>query len=197
MTNEVKQAATFVRRKINWFSVTKNQSDVNAALAKLRRGIGRTPGSMPEIWEWTLDGLPEGFQSEDGIPTKEEWAVHTALTLYALHQQGKDPLSKSMDRTGMTLGRAVRALIEGSEDEKRIKRRFDALATSSGIEEFSYHLRGMVQLLKGKDIQIDYSQLTEDLFWFQIPEKRDSLRLTWGQDYYSSKSRKERANEEQ
>ena len=196
MTNEAKQVSAFIRQKIAWFSESTNQADVKAALAKLRCGIGKTPGSMPEIWEWTLDGLPEAFQSKDGFPTKEEWAVHTALTLFALHQQGKDLESNSMDSDEMTLGRAVYALAEIQGDETRIKRRFNVVATSNGIEEFSYHLRGIVQLLKGKDIPLDYSQLVMDLFRFQNPEERDSLRLKWGQDYYSSKLRKEKANEE-
>ena len=196
MTNEAKQAAAFVKRKIGWFSEAKHESGVGAALAKLRRGIGRPPGSMPEIWELTIDGLPESLQSHDGIPTKGEWAVHTALTLYALHQQGKDVASESMNREGTPLGRAIRSLVETEDDEPRVKRRFDAAATASSMEEFSYHLRGLVQLLKAKKVPLDYSRLTEELYWFQIPEKRDQVRLKWGQDFYYIKTGKEEENEE-
>ena len=199
MTNEAKQASAFVKRKIVWISESKNDSGISATLAKFRRGIGKPPGSMPEIWELTFDGLPEELLSKDGIPTKGEWAVYTALTLYALHQQGKNPSNENMNKEGATLGRAVRALVkrENDEDEVRIKRRFDAAATSSSIEEISHHLRGLVQLLKSENIPMDYSRITEDLYWFQIPEMRDRVRLRSGQDFYSSKYGKEKENEEQ
>lgn len=32
-----------------------------AMLAQLRHGIAREPGSLPEIWSITLDGIPEEF----------------------------------------------------------------------------------------------------------------------------------------
>ena len=196
MVNEATQVAAFVRRRISWFSESNNESFASAALAKLRRGIGKSPGAIPEIWDLTLDGLPEAFLSRDGIPTKGEWAIHTALTLYALHQQGKNPNYEIMNRDGVKLGNAVRALVKSDEDETRVKRRFDAVATSNSFEELTHHLRGLVQLLKVGGIPLDYSNLSEDLYFFQVPERRDSVRLKWGQDYYSSKSRKEEENDE-
>ena len=195
MTNEAKQAATYVRRKIAWLSESSNESSTSAALAKLRRGIGKSPGAMPEIWEFTLDNLPEEILSRDGIPTKGEWAIYTALTLYALHQQGKDPGYEKMSRDGMTFGSAVRTLVKSDDDESRVKRRFDAAATSSSVEEFSHHLRGLVQLLKSESIPLDYPQFAEELYWIQIPEARDRIRLKWGQDYCSGRLGKEKGNE--
>ena len=58
------------------------------------------------------------------------------------------------------------------------------MVTSESIDEFAHHLRSMVQLLKAEGIGLDYVQLTKDLYWFQIPELRDNLRLRWGQDFY-------------
>ena len=184
MANESVQASGFVKRKILQMCESHNGSEAKAMLAKLRRGIGRAPGSMPELWKVTLEGLTETLISKNKGPTRVEWAVHTALTLYALHQQGKDLKGQCMNREGESLGIAVRKLIQNEEDEQRIKRRFDSAATSESIEEFSHHLRGLIQLLKAKDIPLDYTALTEDLFWFQFSDTRDSVRLRWGRDFY-------------
>lgn len=194
MNDEAKQAGTFVKRQIEWLAEGKNESAAKATLAKLRRGIGKAPGSMPELWEATLDGLPEALISKGEEPTSGEWAVHTALTLYALHQQGKDSKKQCMSRKGESLGISLQDLIESEEDERRIKRRFDAAATSDSLEEISHHLRGLIQLLKNKDIPLDYPALTADLYWFQLPAARDSVRLRWGQDFYRLRRSEENGN---
>lgn len=184
MTDEAAQASAFVKRKIDRLCETKNESEVRATLAKLRRGIGKPPGSMPEIWDVTLNGLSETLVDKNSGATHGEWAVHTALTLFALHQQGKDRKKQCMSRDGESIGVSVRNLIQNEDDEQRIRRRFNTAATSNSLEELSHHLRGLIQLLKDKDIPLDYPSLTRDLYWFQVPGVRDSIRLRWGQDFY-------------
>ena len=184
MENEAMLASAFVRRRIQLLTENANGSATRATLAKLRRGIGKTPGSIPEIWEVTLKGLPDDLLSKDNTPTIGEWAVHTALTLYALHQQGKDLQKKPMNCENQSLGCAIRRLVKSEEDEPRVKRRFDAAATADNLEEFSHYLKELVQLLKAEEIPLNYPALTKDLYWFQIPETRDSVRLSWGQDFY-------------
>ena len=189
MAGEAKSAGAFVMRKIGLLLNGRNESSTRAALARLRRGIGKPPGSMPELWSITLDGLPEPLKGISGGPTKGEWAVYTALTLFALHQQGKELKGRPMHREGEPLGASVRRLVRNDDDEERVKRRFDAAATSDSPEEFSNHLRGVVQLLKAEDIPLDYSALAEDLYLFQIPEARDSVRLRWGRDFYRASNK--------
>jgi len=185
MVSEAKQASEFVKRKINWLVENSNESTVKATLAKLRRGIGKAPGSLPELWDVTLNGLPEALLSKGEKPTRGEWAVHTALTLYALHQQGKNPKEQCMNMEGESLGTAVRKLIESNKNnEEAVRRRFHAVAVSESFERFCWQLRGMIQLLRAKSIPLDYPGLTEDLYWFQLPERQDSIRLKWGQDFY-------------
>lgn len=194
MVSEAKQVKAYVKHKIVRLSGSNNESAVRSTLAKLRRGIGKAPGSIPDIWSITLEGLPETqYRRSDG-PTYSEWAAHTALTLYALHQQGKDLKQQCMNKEGESLGTALRKLVNSEEDENRVKRRFDAAATSDSLKEFSYHLRGLIQLLKAKDIPLDYSTLAEDLYRFQFPEVRDSIRLGWGRDYYRRRHTEENGN---
>lgn len=175
-------AGAFVGHKIKELA-RQNDSSTKATLAKLRRGIGRVPGSVPELWQATMEGLPEALCGT-GDPTIGEWAVHTSLTLFALHQQGKDIKSQCMSREGTSLGMAVRGLVKNDDDMARVKRRFDAAATADSPTEFAHHLRGLVQLLKSEDIPLDYAALTRDLYWFQIPQARDRVRLNWGRDFY-------------
>jgi len=181
----------FVKRKIIKLTESKNESEVRATLAKLRRGIGKVPGSVPELWGVTMDGMPEDLLSDRDSPTYGEWAAHTALTLYALHQQGKDIKSQCMNMEGAALGASLKKLIKEEADEIRVKRRFDAAATSEDLGEIAHHMRGLVQLLKAQDIPLDYPVLAEDLYRFQFPESRDSVRLKWGRDYYRMVKAKE------
>lgn len=184
-----KQAGNYVRYRIRQLCESQNDSAVRAVLARLRRGIGKMPGSMPELWDITMKDLPEVLAGKGDNPSYGEWAVHTALTLFALHQQGKNLESQCMNQDGMSLGIAVRNLIHAEEDENRIKRRFDAAATSDSVEEFSHHLRGLIQLLKAENIPLDYPKLTEELYRFQFSEARDNVRLQWGRDFYSFRAK--------
>lgn len=161
-----------------------------ATLAKLRRGIGKRPGELPELFEILLGDMPEELYSKGDEPSYSEWAIYTALTLFALHQQGKDhPMSVSgkaeNKNIGNSLGTAVGYLVKQDRArELAIKRRFDAVATANVFTEFAHHARGMIQLLKAADIAMDYPRFAEDLFWYQFDEKRNHIRLRWGEDYY-------------
>jgi CRISPR system Cascade subunit CasB len=174
----------FVKGKVESL-MRKNPSDAltshqRATLAKLRRGIGKSPGATPEVWEVTLSDLPEGLASKSGEPTKEEYAIHTALTLFALHQQARN---EKMSVKGSSFGSAVSRLRNDIND-KAIKRRFDAVITAVSITEVTRHAQGLIQLLKASNISLDYPKFAQDLYWFQWPDSRDKVRLRWGQDFY-------------
>ncbi len=160
-----------------------------AMLAKLRRGIGKQPGELPELFEIILRDMPEDLYSKGVDPSYSEWAVYTALTLFSLHQQGKDrPMSvggKTKNSTGNSLGAAVGYLVKQDKDrELAIKRRFDAVTTANEFTEFAHHARGMIQLFRTGDIALDYPRFAEDLYWYQFDKTRNRVRLRWGEDYY-------------
>lgn len=161
-----------------------------AMLAKLRRGIGKQPGELPELLEILLSDMPEELYGNSDEPSYAEWAMYTALTLFALHQQGKDkPMSAGGiiegKNTGNSLGAAVGYLVkQDKEREPAIKRRFDAVSTANEFTEFAHHARGMIQMLRAGDIALDYPRFAVDLYWYQFDEYRNSVRLRWGEDYY-------------
>lgn len=163
-----------------------------AMLAKLRRGIGKQPGELPELFEILFSDMPEELYGQGDEPSYAEWAIYTSLTLFALHQQGKDkdrPMSAGGKiegkNTGNSLGAAVGCLVkQDREREPAIKRRFDAVLTASEFTEFAHHARGLIQLLRGVDITLDYPRFAVDLYWYQFDEIRNRIRLRWGEDYY-------------
>lgn len=195
MESKGEKIGEFVKKRIAWLEGSNNDAAVRRSLAILRRGIGKAPGSMAELWDMTLKDLPESFYRETGIPSDEEWAVYIALTLYALHQQGNDIKQKSMNADGISVGTAARRLVSGDDEETRIKRRFDRIITSQSITELSNHLRGMVQLLKQSSVPLDYAMLAEDIYRFRSDKGRDRVRLKWGQDYYRRETKENAVNE--
>lgn len=179
-----KDIKRITERKLNHILKMTESGPQKALLAQLRRGVGRMPGELPQLWGILLDNLSEDMTGKNGKPSKEEWAIYTALTLFALHQQGHDLPQKPMHQPGAKFGAAIAQLVESPDDEERILRRFNMIATSGSVEELSNHLRGAVQLLRSKDIPLDYAQLAEDLLSYQYIRMQNHVRLKWGQDFY-------------
>ena len=192
--------AAYVLGRLNALERELSDSHVRAQLANLRRGIGRKPGDMPELWGMLFATMPEKMLSKNGEPTREEWAVYTALTLYALHQQGRAIRNENMHQMGRPeykLGRAVARLVKREdEDRERIARRFNAFATAGDMQEAAHHLRGLVQLLRAEGIQLDYAKLAENLYDFQNLAYAPSVRLEWGQDFYYRAKTEDEENDE-
>ena len=183
-TNEVKACVTRQLRRLQVLPEPQRRAE----LAELRRGVGRQPGDLPALWGALLADMPEQLQGSNG-PSKAEWAVYTALTLFALHQQGEADVS--MNQPGRTLGGAVRQLAEktaAGQDwtESSVLRRFNALATADSMPEVSHYLRGMVQLFRGNEpkLKLDYPRLAVALYRFQLPDQAANVRLQWGRDLY-------------
>ena len=157
-----------------------NESRARGELAALRKGASRSPGELPEIWELTRVEVPDGAGD---APTWEEIAVHTAMTLYAVHQQSR---TEHMFHPGVGLGRAARRLIGPPDEENPSARaRFNALVTSTTVAELRHHLRGFVSLLRARGIALDHAMLADDVLRFQQPGGARSVRLNWARQYYS------------
>lgn len=188
----------FVRRKLDGM-LHLGDGARRAAMANLRRGAGRTPGDLPSLWGTIFDGMPENMAGTGAAPSRAEWAVYISLTLYALHQQGRDPTreSESMNAEGVSLGGAAAQMVRDDGDMNRVLRRFNETATSSGMEELEHHLRGLVNMLRAEGIPLDYPRLAGDLFDYQSPEKAARVRLAWGRDFYRSAGRDKQEDEEE
>lgn len=186
MESMQRQIEDYMRRRLGDFASDPNAGRVRAQLAALRRGVGRKPGDMPDLWGLLFADMPEEMMSRTAEPTAAEWAAYTALTLYATHQQGTEINRQNM-HTGQDagrLGKAVARLVKNADDRERIARRFNAFATASDMTEAAHHLRGLIQLLRAEEIPLNYIRLAGDLYRFQNPEYAPDVRLSWGQDFY-------------
>ncbi|MER7282073.1 type I-E CRISPR-associated protein Cse2/CasB [Dactylosporangium sp. NPDC000244] len=156
-----------------------------STLARLRRGVGRTPG-----FDYTLAthlAVPDdllGFRPpDDAIPADTEYAVHDAITLFALHQQSR---SERMHTNGQGLGQALARLARASTGPEGVRRRFAALGTASTYPESIYHLRSLVTMLREHQIPLDYGLIADDLRKLRKPERRPDIQAIWGREYFRS-----------
>lgn len=191
----VNAVGEYVRGRLFLLTGNLNAGEAKGQLAQLRRGIGKSPGELPELWGIFLQTLPEELMSKGCDPTRAEWAIYTALTLFALHQQGH---SESVNLQGKdnSLGCSARKLVHSDEEEERIRLKLSMAAQSDDMEELAYRLKTLVRLLSAKDIPLDYVDLAKDLFLFQSEKYVDRIRLKWGQDFYRKIKTNENGKEE-
>lgn len=163
----------------------KETPSARALRAQLRGALSREAGSVPELWDLTLDGRP-GYLGDE--PTKGEKAVHGALTLWALHQGSNTrPMHDTSDRP-RSFASAIRIVAEGQSGDKRaeeaaIYRRFSAAVQAPTFEGLLVHLRSLVAQLEAAEIPCDYAGLAADLFTWQNPRYRTSVMRNWGRQF--------------
>lgn len=159
-----------------WARFAAGKAPSGEHLAALRRGIGREPGSVPQLWPYytTL--------TDDGRLTPALVAEHHALTLFGVHQQSQ-PQLVHRDRIGV--GSAVLALrTSGAASQDAVDRRFGAAATAVTVDELAVHLRGLITQLRGIRQPLDYTLLMKDLRAWSTPDGAASVRRRWGGQYF-------------
>lgn len=167
------------------YAIIKNSDDGarRAILAKLRAGVGRSPAECPELWGYYLEKMPEEIAGKNQI-SYAEMSVYSALTLFALHQQGKSPDESPMFVRGKGIGSAIAALIKNDDDKTRITRRFNMLASVSDFESAVQQVRSMIGMLNSENIPVDYADLAGDFYRMQFSDSIDDVRMKWGKQFY-------------
>lgn len=157
---------------LKWLLEQKDRSAARAAMAHLRRGLGKPPGTVFEMDPYVLKALPEKTTLE------QEAAYYIVAALFAHWHQGKDKTETLMPpterghtyETDVNLGRSLHVLADrqtpaGSsrdEAEKRVEKRLNALLNANP-EDLSDSLRRVVSLLKAKDVPVNWAQLLHDI----------------------------------
>ncbi|MBF6416869.1 type I-E CRISPR-associated protein Cse2/CasB [Nocardia cyriacigeorgica] len=167
----------------------RQSSTARAELAKLRRGLGKPAGSVPEIWDLTIGSIPASVVwaggRADGEPTPAEQATHVALTLYAAHQQS---LPVPVHIPGVPFGRALWRLTEvEGRSEDAVVARFMAAATAETVDELLTHVRGLILQLRSARIGFDYAMFADDIVGLFTPGHAQRVRLAWGRGFYYSR----------
>lgn len=144
-----------------------------AALAALRRGLGKDPGTVAEMHRHVVPWLPAGAS-----PWQED-AYYVLAALFAWHQGSWH--RQDGDRKATNLGASFARLAAGVEGD-RVERRFVALLNCHR-DDLSTHLRHAVGLLKSAEVPIDWSQLLRDIQNWGMesrPVQRGWARAYWG-----------------
>ncbi|MEV7980188.1 type I-E CRISPR-associated protein Cse2/CasB [Streptomyces sp. NPDC086519] len=166
-----------------------------AALARLRRGAGRSAGEVPDLWDLIDTGrlhqTVEGQQPlNEGALGRAEEAVHASLTLWALHQQSRGgSMHRPTERMRPTgLGASVRRLMPVGEIDEPVRKRLVRAGTAPDLATLAQRLRDLVVLLRGADIPLDYGLLAGQLYTWQWPDGPSSVRREWGRSFHARPS---------
>lgn len=187
------EIAGFLTRRIAQLSA--NTTAAQADRARLRRGVGKQPGEIPDLWALTLDGPSEHYQGEQS--TRMENAIYITLTLFAVHQQSK---ATSMHRSSdgdqrYTMGWAGRHLTYATKRESAVRRHMDALTTASTPAELAHHAKSLISQFRSESIPLDYVQFGVDLYRLQDPRTAPRVLLSWGRDFVANSKSVESSTE--
>ena len=160
-----------------------NRASAVEAIAVLAQAAGRPIGSSLQALKWTIDEAPSGWVSNDGQASRAELAAYATLTLFAVHHRSRKDTSPQTD--AVKFGQAVRQAVDSATNGTGVERRFEQLGAATSWEQLLGRLRSLIQLLKQDRRAFDYGQLAKDLFDWQFPERRNTVRLRWGRDFYN------------
>ncbi|PZT76271.1 MULTISPECIES: type I-E CRISPR-associated protein Cse2/CasB [unclassified Streptomyces] len=164
-----------------------------AALARLRRGAGQKPERVPDLWNLidtsSLHAPDEGARElSDPELERAENALHTALTLWALHQQSRR--EAGMHGQGSRgrprgLGAAVRRMMKPGEIDDPLRKRLVRAGTAPDLTVLAQRLRDIVLLLRRERFALDYALLAGQLYTWQWPDGPDRVRREWGRSFHA------------
>jgi len=145
------------------------EKDDRAALAALRRGLGKRPGAEPEMYRYIVPLLPE-----NSSPWQEN-AFYLIASLFASH-----PVSTAKGNLGNHLAQA-----RGENNQDALERRFTALL-SAHPDDLSNYLRQTIGLLKSQKetVPVNWDRLLKDVQWWSHPEYGDQVRKRWATSFW-------------
>jgi CRISPR system Cascade subunit CasB len=154
-----------------------------AALAALRRGLGKRPGEAPEMFPVLIPLLPQGR-----LRQWDEHCAYTVAALFAMHPASWDGAEEARRRRN--LGASLRRLREATDSDGP-ERRMVALLNSNG-DDLPEHLRAIVALLRGADVPIDWNQLAYDLLAWNFASR--DVQRRWASAFWWQAERSEEAS---
>ncbi|MEU0738731.1 type I-E CRISPR-associated protein Cse2/CasB [Streptomyces sp. NPDC006134] len=167
-----------------WSGFDPVRPETGAELAALRSGLGEEAGTVPAMWTFYRTRMGSELRTR-GALTRDLVAEHAALTLFGIHQQGRN---QSMHAPGTSPGAACRLLLARNKnmDRTALEKRLGALITSLDTGELTHHLRSLVPLLRQADIGLDYTLLRRALRDWDDPKRPDAqsrIRNAWDHDF--------------
>ncbi len=170
------------RSFIDWLIgfARRRETDPNAraALAILRRGLGKELGTAPEMYPYVVPFL-QGTKDEPAVrDDREEGRYYLIASLFALHASSLVPPSDPPRNLGASFYLLHRAIPDRDRGQS-MDRRFTALLACDG-DALTTQLRYAVQLLA--DIPIDWYALFDDIRRWEY--QRNPVQRAWARAYY-------------
>ena len=145
----------------------ETKRDDRAALAALRRGLGRPPGTVPDMYRYVVPWL-----ADDAPPWRED-AYYLIAALFAYH-----PKDGGLGNMGDHFAQAR----DPQGDSTAIERRFTALLAAHP-DDLDFYLRQAVSFLKSEEVPVHWHQLLADVMAWGHPERyvqQRWARAFWG-----------------
>lgn len=156
-----------------------------SAIASLRRGLRKAPGTVPQMDRHVLRFL----SGDSGIEREEHYYV--VASLFAFWHQGRD----SPGSAEGNLGRSLRMLVDREENpntrdslEQSTEKRLVA-CLNCHRDDLPEHLRQIVSLLKSRDVPIDWMQLLSDIRYWDRDDWQ--VQKAWGRGFWIGSRRRE------
>ena len=178
-----------VRSRVNGLiehRLSKDTPSARALRAQLRSALGKEAGSIPAIWDLTLDSE---YQGPSDTPTPGEKAVHGALTLWARHQGANKRQMHDVSDHPRRFASVIRVVAEQQQrgdkrvEETPIYRSFSTAIQAPTYEGLLVRLRSLASQLGAAEVPCDYGSLAADLFDWQNPDCRTSVLRKWGRQF--------------
>jgi CRISPR system Cascade subunit CasB len=140
-----------------------------AALAELRRGLGRAPGEAPGMFPYIIPFVNNRYEEAD---------LYLIAALFALHP--------SSARSG-NMGEHLHAYTQAVGDDAATTRRFVQLMRQSRAA-LDTLLRQHISLLKSKEIAVNWHQLIFDLRGWEHEDRY--VQRQWARAYWKQSASK-------
>ena len=175
-----------IKKNIYVLSNINDVSYVKTQLAILRKSVGNK--KIADVLPIIIQYIPDEYIGQKAELSDGEQAILNTMQLYAIVNQGNIENLKVVEPSNPweNMGTSLSLLrnSNGSSDKAALDKRFNIMITSETYDEFLYHLRQMIRIIKSKkQIYIDFPKLGEDLFAF-LKGKEDDVRISWSRQYY-------------
>jgi len=148
------------------------------ALAALRRGLGKPPGTEAAMYRYVVPWLPQD------APAWRQSAYYLVAALFAYH-----PAPGGSGNVGNHYARA-RAT---EADDTALERRFTTLLAANP-DDLDVYLRQAVSFLRSKEVPVNWRQLLHDVLYWGHPDR--FVQQSWARAYWGRSHQDQSDNEE-
>lgn len=136
-----------------------------AALAALRRGLGKPPGTTPEMFRYVEPLAPQDYRADN---------YYLVAALFALH-----PENSTEGNLGTTVAKLRQQAAHEGEDS--LEKRFVALLNAHG-DDLPDHLRHAISLARSKAVPVNWAHLLSDLGYWDHEDR--FVQRQWAHEYW-------------